>query len=141
MTAIAIAERGEVTLPLDGTDYVLRPTFAACSAIETQTGRSLTELLTRADDRTLSMAEAGIIATEFIRAWGRETQVNSVAAVQTQRVTELIYEGGIARAVPRLTIVLLAAVTGGAKRDDRDAGDNDAGEASAAGTEPAPAAD
>lgn len=139
MSAQANVERGEISLTLDA-DYVLRPTFTACSSIEEQTGKSLIDLCYQADERLMSMKHAGIIVAECIRAWGHETEVRSLTGVQAGRVTELIFEAGLVKVMPRIAMVLLSAVTGGATSEEEKDGD-DSGEPVAAGTERDPAAD
>ncbi|MBB5684290.1 GTA-gp10 family protein [Sphingobium boeckii] len=111
MTANAL--RGEVTLTLDGTEYVLRPSYEATLAVEEQTGKSLLDLAVLADDGALTLRQMAIVTTEYIRAWGRETDVKSIAGVQAERIGELIYDTGTILVQPRLAIVLARATTGG----------------------------
>ena len=59
--------RGEVSLELEGVEYVLRPSYEAISAFEAQTDRSLIDLARAAGDGQLKMSEAAIIVTECNR--------------------------------------------------------------------------
>ncbi|MEP2103095.1 MAG: hypothetical protein ABJP02_04875 [Parasphingorhabdus sp.] len=125
----ATSERGEVVLTLAGEDYVLRPSYQACSKIEELTGQSLMQLAIHADGQTLPMQEAAIVATEFIRAWGRETETKSIMGVKPERVGELMFDEGMMKVIPRLAICLAGAVTGGTKKvDSDDDEDDDTGE-------------
>lgn len=107
--------RGEISISLDGSEFVLRPTFEASLAIENQTGKSLFAMAYEADEGRLSLAEMGVVVAEYIKAWGRETEVSSTANVNTQRITELIFQEGVAKAMPRVALVLAEAITGGVK--------------------------
>jgi hypothetical protein len=137
-TMLANAERGEVSLTLDGADYVLRPTYAACVAIEAQTGRSIIELAVDAQAKSLSLGNAAVIVTECIRAWGREIGRISVEGVQVDRIGELIFADGIAKAMPRIELAMMFAATGGAKAGSRA---GDAGEKTPTGTDLQPVGD
>jgi hypothetical protein len=105
--------RGEVELDLAGTRFVLRPSYEAVEACETQTGMSLSDMALAADAGSLKLAQASIVVTEFIRAWGKETKSASASAVKRERIAKLIFEMGVMVALPRLAIVLLSAASGG----------------------------
>jgi hypothetical protein len=111
----ANATRGEVSLTLDGTDYVLRPSFDAICAFEAETGRGLVDLADAARDGALRASEVASIAAACIRAWGKSTGDQAVQSVNTKRIGELIIEaeGGMMIAVMRLAVLLLGAATGG----------------------------
>ena len=64
----AVEERGELSLLLDGTMMVLRPTFEAIQSIEGTLGRGLVDLARDAIAGKLSLADTAQIATECIRA-------------------------------------------------------------------------
>lgn len=122
--------RGEVTLSLGGTDYVLRPTFEACLAIEKQIGRSLLHIAAEADAQRLTVEDMSIVAAEFIRAYGKEQNALSIIGVKAENIAPLIFDEGVIGVAPRLAIVLIGAITGGAKPSK--SGDDDAGELKAA---------
>ena len=84
--------RGEVSLELEGQEYVLRPSYEAISAFEAQTDRSLIDLARAAGDGQLKMSEAAIIATECIKAHGRAVDDKALAAFNAARVGELILQ-------------------------------------------------
>lgn len=109
---------GEISITLDA-EYVLRPSYAAISAIEEKTGRSIIELANEASRGGLKLKESAIIATAMMRAWGGEAtgmgdEVQAGAAKANEaRVGELIYEEGLPKINARLAVVLIGAATGG----------------------------
>lgn len=107
--------RGEVSLELEGAEYVLRPSYEAISAFETQTNRSLIDLARAAGDGELKLSESAIIVTECIKAHGRATDDKAMAAFNAARVGELILQadGGLLIAMKRLELLLFMAATGG----------------------------
>lgn len=139
MTDRANGERGEISLSLEGVDYVLRPSFEASATIEKLTGKSLFQLATAAVNHALTIHDGAIVAAEYIRAYGLEKQDNGLIGVNSKRVGEMIFAAGMLHVVSRLAAVLTNAVNGGVQAED-DIGD-DAGEPMAAGMEQVPAAD
>lgn len=107
--------RGEVSLELEGQEYVLRPSYEAISAFEAQTDRSLIDLARAAGDGELKLSESAIIVTECIKAHGRATDDKALAAFNAARVGELILQadGGLLIAMKRLELLLFMAATGG----------------------------
>lgn len=107
--------RGEVSLGLEGVEYVLRPSYEAISAFETQTNRSLIDLARAAGDGELKLSESAIIVTECIKAHGRAIDDKAMAAFNAARVGELILQadGGLLIAMKRLELLLFMAATGG----------------------------
>lgn len=107
--------RGEVSLELEGQEYVLRPSFEAISAFEAQTNRSLIDLARAAGDGQLKTGEAAIIVTECIRAHGRAIDDKAMTAFNSARVGELILQadGGLLIVTKRLELLLFMAATGG----------------------------
>lgn len=107
--------RGEVSLELEGAEYVLRPSYEAISAFETQTNRSLIDLARAANDGELKLSESAIIVTECIKAHGRAIDDKAMAAFNAARVGELILQadGGLLIAMKRLVLLLFMAATGG----------------------------
>lgn len=122
----ANAERGEISLTLDGRDWVLRPSFTAIQQFETETGKGL---LVLADSvATLKLAELAAIVAACIRAGG-EASSNAVAkSVKTERIAELMIEapGGLMLVARVLRVLLFGAATGGynAKGEPRAAAQN-----------------
>jgi hypothetical protein len=113
--------RGEVTITLDGAEYVMRPSYEAIEAIEAQTGKGILALIQGAQEGNLTLAQTAIIVAECMKAWGRQQiaageaspEARSAAGAQTQKVARLIHEAGLMTALPRVVIVLVAAATGG----------------------------
>lgn len=114
-------ERGEISLELEaGVEYVLRPTFTAIQAMETQTGKSLFELAAAADGQALSNKQASIIVLECIKAWAATANGTSpphqAAASQAklEKIGKLIYEmrGGLVLCQAVLRTLLIGAGTG-----------------------------
>lgn len=112
---MANEKRGEIDLELAGESYVLRPSYEAIQAFEAQTGKSLIELAQAAGDGTMSLANAAIVATECIKAWGKATDNTTARAVNVRRIGELIFEapGGLMVTLKKLEILLFMAATGG----------------------------
>jgi hypothetical protein len=110
-------DRGEVTLRLDGQEYHLRPSWQAIRTCEKETGRSLFELTNIARANGLSLTEMAVITAEMMHAYGRshpdDPLVTDHLGAKPDRLEELIFEAGALSIQPRLTILLLAALTGG----------------------------
>jgi hypothetical protein len=109
--------RGEVDIVLNETRFVLRPSHHAMVQVENLTGKSCLALAMQATDGDLTLGNATIITTEFIKAWGRAIGDPVAANVDQDRIGELIHEYGLMRVVLRLAYVLRLAVTGGVKAD------------------------
>lgn len=122
MTANPI--RGEVSVQMEGEDYVLRPTYDAITAVEEQTGRSIQQLALAADEGSLPLRHAAIVVTEFVKAWGRENDKPYFAQFTVRRIAELLFAEGLLKVNPRVALALWQALTGG----------HVPGEANAAGT-------
>jgi hypothetical protein len=108
-------DRGEVELILDGTPYVLRPSYEAIAAFEADTGRGLLELAKLADAGTLTSSEVAAIAVRSIQAHGRATKDAMLTGVNARKIGELIVEtpGGMMLAMRTLALMLFRAATGG----------------------------
>lgn len=112
--------RGEVTIDLDAT-YVMRPSYEAIEAIETNTGRGIVALVNLAAQGEMTLKQAAIVVTECIRAWGAQQmlaghdtpEARSAQHAKPDRVAKLIHDNGLVRATERCAIVLMAAATGG----------------------------
>ena len=112
-----IDTRGHITLPVDGTEYVLRPSFEAIVSIERQLGRSLFDLAGDSTQGRLSFEDMGVIASEMMRAYGKSNPEDPLASsyrgAKAERLSELIYEAGGPRICARITVLLMGALTGG----------------------------
>ena len=115
ITAPVLEERGELALVLAGATMGLRPTYEALSAIEATLDRGLVDLARDALSAKMKLAEAAQIATECIRAWGRENDDKGAAGAGADRVARLILDspGGLHDALKILSGMLSLAVTGG----------------------------
>lgn len=112
-----VAARGEISLTLEGVPYILRPTFEAIAAIETETGQPLFDLAKAAEQCRLTLPEAGIIAAHCIRAQAQTPGGNPLhAGVQPDSIARRIYgeDGGLLLAT-RVSLhpLLYNALTGG----------------------------
>lgn len=109
--------QGEITVPLEGIEYVLRPSYAAIMAIERQTGRSLFDLAGEATSGRMTIADMGVICAEMMHAYGREDPECEMASTykgaKPERIASLIYETGGPRVSARIAVLLMGALTGG----------------------------
>ena len=107
---------GEISLPLDGQQYQLRPSRKAISNIEQQL-RSLPQLAADARSGMLSIEEMGLIAAELMRAFGEanpeDPLVRDYKGAKPDVLADLIYEAGAPAINSRLMLVLIGALTGG----------------------------
>lgn len=110
-----VQERGEISLLLDGTEMGLRPSWEAIQAIEGTLGRGLVDLARDALNGKLSLAATAQIATECIRAWGREVENKGAAGANADRIAKLILDSsdGIYGTQKTVSAMLSLAVTGG----------------------------
>jgi hypothetical protein len=102
--------RGEHAIKLGGVTYLLRPTFAACSAIETSLDQSLLEIWQAANTQKLSYQEIGICLAELIRAGAEDVLTKQVSA---DRLAELVFEAGMGSSTVILFLCLSDAISGG----------------------------
>ena len=105
--------RGEITITLEGVDYVMRPSYEAIVAFEASTGRSLIQLAQDASAGALSTTYLAEIIAECIRAWGRAVGDNAVANINAKRVARLLIDEGVLIALKRVEVLLFMAATGG----------------------------
>ena len=108
---------GEITVPLDGVEYVLRPSHAAVMASERLTGKSLPEMYREAASYVMTTETMGIICAEMMRAYGRENPsdplITTYQGAKAERIADLIYEVGGPIVSARLGVLLFGANTGG----------------------------
>jgi hypothetical protein len=130
--------RGQITVPLDGQDYVLRPSFDAILEIEREV-RPLYQLARDASLGALTLDEMGRITAILMRAHGATMSSGAPNAMghrkaNPDKIARMIYEAGPAAICARLMVVLIGATNGGFTPE---------GEAKAAEamTEPTPAAE
>ncbi len=110
--------RGEVSLKLEGEEFVLRPSWDAINELERECGDSVVALAQRAYAGSLRSGEVACIAAACIRAWGRDhddDQGRIARNVQTDRVGRLIMDSelGLAGVQGLLAVLLSLASTGG----------------------------
>lgn len=118
MTAIN-ADRGEVGLTLQGNVYPMLPTFAAANAIESQLG-PVAALVGRTIDNSklLTVRDLAVIATECIRAAGKDRNDPMLVGVSAEKIGQMIYDEGIVTVLEVFAELLANMVTGGAKKKD-----------------------
>jgi len=111
-----VDSRGQISVPLAGQDYVLRPSHEAIMAIERQT-RPLYQLATAAEGGSLTLEEQAICVVEMMKAYGAANPEDALASdykgANAKKVGALIHEAGSFRICARLYIVLSGALYGG----------------------------
>lgn len=114
MSDVANEVRGEVSLTLDGQEFVLRPSFEAIAAIKKKLGRSIQQLHDDCRNGALDV-ELATIATECIKAHGKAVNDPMIRGVKEERIGELIMEseGGFVIASASIALLLMLAATGG----------------------------
>lgn len=109
--------RGEITIELEGQEYILRPSFEAIESIEEATGQTLFDLAGDATQGKLSFKVMGIIVAAMMRAYGKshpeDPLFTTYRSSKPERLSELIYEFGGPRVTARITVLLVGALTGG----------------------------
>lgn len=114
--AAAVGAQGEIVLRLKGVAYVLRPSFAAIGAIETETGRTLFDLAAAAERCQLTLVQAGVVAAHCIRAHAAGEGGNPLhREVKPETLAGMIYaeDGGVLLATRvALHPLLFGALTG-----------------------------
>ena len=108
-------ERGEVSILLGGMELVLRPSHDAIRRIEAGTKKNVVQLAMAAENHTMLSDEAAIVVTAMIRAWGGPGGKGANA----DKVGRLIYDAGLIEVLPRLSMVLQLAATGGCSPDGK----------------------
>ncbi len=120
-------ERGEVDILLDGKAYPMRPTFQAVQAVERETGHSLVALVRKAAAKDLSIETMAVIVTETVRAAGQDRGDPMLRNVSTERIAQLLYEGGVMNAQPAVFEILLNALNGGRPPQKKDTAADETG--------------
>ena len=114
-TAPAVDFRGRITIPLDGADYLLRPSYDAVIAIEQELGRSTLQLAQQAVSGTLTTTDMAVICCELMKAQGKAdpTAGPSYLGAKVERIGQLIMEASAPKIMARLAVLLMGVVTGG----------------------------
>lgn len=116
--AAVLDTQGQIAVPLDGQDFVLRPSYEAIRNIERQLARSLFDLAMAASQGGLAIDDQAIIVNEMMRAHGKTISDDDPLATtyrssNTTRIADLIYEAGAPRVSARLVVLLTGALNGG----------------------------
>ncbi|KTT72617.1 hypothetical protein [Sphingomonas endophytica] len=111
----AVEDRGELSLTLAGVEMGLRPSYEAIDATEKALGRGLVDIARSALNATLTLGETAQIATEAIRAWGRDADSRDAAGATAPRIGRLILDSdqGFHGCLKTIAAMLSLAVTGG----------------------------
>jgi len=113
--------RGHITIPLEGEEFVLRPSFDAIKAIESITQKDHAQLAHEAVQQRLSYTDMGIVCAEMMKAHGKanptDPMKSSYLGAKPEKLEKLIYETGKTRIMVRLAVVLVAALSGGYTRE------------------------
>ncbi len=114
---IELDVRGQITAPLGGAEYVLRPSEESILAIEQETGLSLFDLAGLAANGRLTLAQMGVCVSAMMRAHGKanpdDPNRTTYLAANPEKIRGLIYEAGTPRIMARLAVILSGAVAGG----------------------------
>lgn len=114
---IKLDPRGQITAPLGGSEYVLRPSFEAILEAERETGLSLFDLAGLASNGRMSLEQMGIVTAAMMRAHGKanpdDPLKNHYIGAKPERLASLIYEASAPKVMGRLTVLLVGALTGG----------------------------
>ena len=109
--------QGHITVPLDGTEFVLRPSFKALQNIERLTGKDHAELTHMAVQQRMHYDDMAIIISEMMKAYGEanpgDPLVTSYLHAKPESLAPLIFEVGKTRICIRLAVILVAALSGG----------------------------
>jgi hypothetical protein len=109
--------RGQISVELDGTKFMLRPSNAAVLAYEEQTGLATYKLAGLAISGEMRLGTMGLIVAELMRAYGvanpDDPLITTYRAAKPERIAELIQEAGIPYVLPAIVAVLMGVLTGG----------------------------
>jgi hypothetical protein len=124
--------RGQITVPLEGQDFVLRPSFEAIVEIEKALGKSHEQLAHEAVRFQLTYLELGVICVHMMQAHAKacpdDPLVTSYRGAKPERLQSMIYEAGKAKVTTRVAVLLAGALSGGytAKGEVKAATENEA---------------
>lgn len=109
--------RGEISIPLEGREFILRPSFDAVKRIERLTGKNHEHLAQQAIQQNLTYEDMGIICAEMMKEYGNanpnDPQVTSYKGAKAEKLEKLIFEAGKPKIGVRLAVILTAALSGG----------------------------
>jgi hypothetical protein len=98
-------QRGEVTITLQGQEFVLRPSYEALVGIEQMTGDTVVSVARRVTSASYGIADAVAIVTAGLKAAG--------APATPKKVGEMIFATGLLDISGPLTAFMTNALTGG----------------------------
>jgi hypothetical protein len=109
--------QGHIAVPLDGTEFVLRPSFKALQAIERLTGKDHAELTHLAVQQRMSYDDMSIIIAEMMKAHGEANPNDPLKTTylntKPEKLGPLIMSEGKTKICIRLAILLVASLSGG----------------------------
>lgn len=105
---------GEITLKLDGVDYVLRPTFEAMAQIENQTGQGVLLLTNKLIAGSARLTDIAIIIAEGIKASDNKIPNDFY---------DKIMKTGYVALIDQVSVFLSKAVTGDRPYDGKKSGE------------------
>lgn len=108
-------ERGEVSVTLDGKDFVLRPSFTAAVEIEQMLGVGSVEVARRIEEWRFGLREAAAIITAGLKAAGEPASYNKVG--------EMVHKTGTIGLMPILHEYMTNLLTGGSEPGEAKAAD------------------
>src|SRR4051794_20936665 len=84
---------GQLSVELDGTEYMLRPSRQAISNIERALGKSLTQIAVQCGSLALNVEEMGLCTAELMKAYAAFAPDAGAAykAAKPDRCADLIY--------------------------------------------------
>ena len=114
---IKLDTQGQLSVELDGTAYVLRPSQEAISACEQDTGLSLFDLASLSANARMRIEQIGIVLAALMRAYGKAHPEDPLHATyigsKPERLAELAYEAGPTRIMAALSVIFAGAINGG----------------------------
>lgn len=109
--------RGHISIPLDGAEYILRPSFEAIKRIEEVTRKNHEELANLAVQQRLSYSDLALICVEMMKAHAKanpdDPLKSSYLGAKPEKLERLIFEAGKPKIGVRVAVVLTAALSGG----------------------------
>ncbi len=97
--------RNEVSVTLNGTTYVLRPSFAVIEAIETKTGQSIYVVAAHVGAGLVKVTDAFVILKAAVKAAG--------ASVSDEDLKRDMSEGGLHEVAVAMNAFIVAALNNG----------------------------
>ena len=114
---VKLDAQGQLSVELEGTHFVLRPSQEAISDCERETGMSLFDLATLSANARLRIDHMGIVLAALMRAYGKarpEDPLHSTyIGCKAERLSELAFEAGATRVMAALSVIFAGAINGG----------------------------